>query len=35
MLGQLAYYLKGIEMLPSLKATKVKVEYDQGVFEGK
>ncbi|EAH3804362.1 diacylglycerol kinase, partial [Listeria monocytogenes] len=34
MLGQLAYYLKGIEMLPSLKATKVKVEYDQGVFEG-
>ncbi|MDC9229141.1 YegS/Rv2252/BmrU family lipid kinase, partial [Clostridioides difficile] len=33
MLGQLAYYLKGIEMLPSLKATKVKVEYDQGVFE--
>lgn len=35
MLGQLAYYLKGIEMLPSLKATDVRVEYDDGVFEGK
>ncbi|WP_163653703.1 diacylglycerol kinase [Listeria sp. PSOL-1] len=34
MLGQLAYYLKGIEMLPSLKATRVKVEYDDGIFEG-
>ncbi|EUJ42509.1 diacylglycerol kinase [Listeria riparia] len=34
MLGQLAYYLKGIEMLPSLKATRVRVEYDDGVFEG-
>lgn len=35
MLGQLAYYLKGIEMIPSLKPTKVRIEYDDGVFEGK
>lgn len=35
MVGQLAYYLKGIEMIPSLKPTKVKIEYDDGVFEGK
>ena len=33
-LGQLAYYLKGIEMLPSLKPTYAKIEYDDGVFEG-
>lgn len=33
MLGQLAYYLKGIEMLPSLKPTKVKIEYDGKVLE--
>ncbi|MFF2754996.1 diacylglycerol kinase [Psychrobacillus sp. NPDC058041] len=33
MLGQLAYYLKGIEMLPSINATKVKIEYDDEVFE--
>jgi len=33
MLGQLAYYLKGIEMLPSLKPTSVKIEYDGKVFE--
>lgn len=33
MLGQLAYYLKGIEMLPSINATKVKIEYDGEVFE--
>ncbi|RPF50666.1 diacylglycerol kinase [Aquisalibacillus elongatus] len=32
-LGQLAYYLKGIEMLPSLKPTNVKIEYDGEVFE--
>ncbi|QFG00276.1 diacylglycerol kinase [Psychrobacillus glaciei] len=32
-LGQLAYYLKGIEMLPSINATKVKIEYDDEVFE--
>ncbi len=34
MLGQLAYYLKGIEMLPSIKATHVKIEYDGKLFEG-
>ncbi|TQR17696.1 diacylglycerol kinase [Psychrobacillus vulpis] len=32
-LGQLAYYLKGIEMLPSINATKVRIEYDDEVFE--
>ncbi|RFU68926.1 diacylglycerol kinase [Peribacillus saganii] len=34
MLGQLAYYLKGMEMLPSIKATEVSVEYDGKIFEG-
>lgn len=34
MLGQLAYYLKGIEMLPSFKATEVCIEYDGKLFEG-
>lgn len=34
MLGQLAYYLKGIEMLPSFKATEVSIEYDGKLFEG-
>ncbi len=34
MLGQLAYYLKGIEMLPSIKATEVTIEYDGKLFEG-
>ncbi|PLS17000.1 diacylglycerol kinase [Bacillus sp. M6-12] len=34
MLGQLAYYLKGIEMLPSIKATEVSIEYDGKIFEG-
>ncbi|KAB8130119.1 diacylglycerol kinase [Gracilibacillus oryzae] len=33
MIGQLAYYLKGIEMLPSLKPTKVSIEYDGKLFE--
>ncbi|UFT99933.1 diacylglycerol kinase [Radiobacillus kanasensis] len=32
-LGQLAYYLKGIEMLPSLRPIHVKIEYDGEVFE--
>ncbi|TFB14255.1 diacylglycerol kinase [Filobacillus milosensis] len=32
-LGQLAYYLKGIEMLPSLRPTKVRIEYDDQVVE--
>ena len=34
MIGQLAYYLKGIEMLPSIKATNVRIEYDGKLFEG-
>jgi diacylglycerol kinase (ATP) len=34
-LGQLAYYLKGLEMIPSLKATEVSIEYDGKIFEGK
>src|SRR5690625_6842941 len=33
MLGQLAYYIKGIEMLPSLKPAKVKIEYDGTVID--
>lgn len=34
MLGQLAYYIKGVEMLPSIKATKMRIEYDGEVFDG-
>lgn len=33
MLGQLAYYVKGIEMLPFIKPMHVKIEYDDEVFE--
>ncbi|RCW65791.1 diacylglycerol kinase [Saliterribacillus persicus] len=33
MLGQLAYYLKGIEMLPSIRPTNVQIEYDGKWFE--
>src|SRR5690625_2129688 len=33
-IGQLAYYIKGIEMLPSLKPVPTKIEYDDPVFEG-
>jgi len=32
-LGQLAYYLKGIEMLPSVKSSRVRIEYDGEVFD--
>lgn len=32
--GQLAYYMKGIEMLPSLKPVYTRIEYDDKVFEG-
>ncbi|VEI05859.1 diacylglycerol kinase [Kurthia zopfii] len=32
-LGQLAYYLKGVEMLPSLNATHMRIEYDGEVFD--
>ncbi|MFD1203547.1 MULTISPECIES: diacylglycerol kinase [Sporosarcina] len=34
LLGQLAYYLKGIEMLPSIHSSDVRIEYDDEVFEG-
>ncbi|MEK4427189.1 diacylglycerol kinase [Solibacillus sp. FSL K6-1523] len=34
MLGQLAYYLKGIEMIPSIKATHMKIEMDDEVYDG-
>lgn len=34
MLGQLAYYIKGIELLPSFRPTNVKIEYDGELFEG-
>ncbi|MEI3606238.1 diacylglycerol kinase [Pseudogracilibacillus sp. SE30717A] len=33
-IGQLAYYIKGIEMLPSLKPVSTIIEYDDRVFEG-
>jgi diacylglycerol kinase (ATP) len=33
-LGQLAYYLKGVEMLPSIKATDLTIEYDGKLYEG-
>lgn len=32
-LGQLAYYLKGIEMIPSIKAAHMRLELDDEVFE--
>ena len=34
MIGQLAYYLKGIEMLPSIRSSNVCIEYDGKIFEG-
>lgn len=34
-LGQMAYYLKGIEMLPSIRSSNVRIEYDGEVFEDK
>ncbi len=33
MLGQLAYYLKAIEMIPSIKATHMKIEMDGEIFD--
>lgn len=33
-IGQLAYYVKGMEMLPSLKPVPTVIEYDDNVFEG-
>ncbi|WP_100012495.1 diacylglycerol kinase [Lentibacillus sediminis] len=32
-IGHLAYYVKGVEMLPSLKPTRARIEYDGKVFE--
>lgn len=32
-LGQLAYYMKGIEMLPFIKPTRTKIEYDGHVVD--
>lgn len=34
-IGPLAYYVKGIEMLPKIRSSNVKIEYDDKVFEGK
>lgn len=33
MLGQLAYYMKGMEMLPSLKPIRAKIEYDDNIID--
>ena len=32
-LGQLAYYIKGIEMLPSLKPARARIEYDGEILD--
>lgn len=32
-IGQLAYYLKGIEMLPSIHSSPLRIEYDGKVFD--
>ena len=32
--GQLAYYLKGMEMLPSIRPAEVEIEYDGKLFQG-
>ncbi|WP_342545090.1 diacylglycerol kinase [Lysinibacillus sp. FSL K6-4013] len=34
MLGQLAYYVKAVEMIPSIKASHMRIEYDGEVFDG-
>ena len=34
-IGPLAYYVKGIEMLPKITGSNVRIEYDGNVFEGK
>lgn len=33
-IGQLAYYIKGIEMLPSLRPVSVTIEYDDHIYSG-
>lgn len=35
MLGQLAYYLKAVEMIPSIKATHMNIKIDDEEFDGK
>ncbi|GAB3042939.1 diacylglycerol kinase [Virgibacillus ainsalahensis] len=32
-LGQMAYYMKGVEMLPSLKPIRAKIEYDGNIVD--
>ncbi|GAB1612976.1 MULTISPECIES: diacylglycerol kinase [Mammaliicoccus] len=34
MVGPLAYYIKGLEMLPQIKSTDIRIEYDGNVFQG-
>ncbi len=34
MIGPLAYYVKGLEMLPEIKSSDVRIEYDGEVFTG-
>lgn len=34
MFGSLAYFLKGAEMLPRLNGTPLKIEYDDGIYDG-
>ena len=34
MLGQMAYYLKAIEMIPSIKASHMKIQLDEEEFDG-
>ncbi|WP_052254592.1 diacylglycerol kinase [Salinicoccus sp. YB14-2] len=33
-IGTLAYYVKGIELLPQITSTNIRIEYDENVFEG-
>ena len=34
-IGPLAYYVKGIEFLPQMTASEVKIEFDEEIYEGK
>lgn len=34
LMGPFAYYIKGFEMLPEMKAVDVRIEYDDKVFQG-
>lgn len=34
-IGPLAYYVKGIEMLPQIRSSNVRIDYDGNIFEGK